>query len=494
MLSRISIKYFSRTYKASLNKDTIPSSIIRSEYAVRGAIAEKALKMQRQMEDEVKFPFEKIIQLNIGNPQNLGQKPISFNREVLASCLTNDIEGSRMIFSSDAVDRAEYYLSHFKHRAIGAYTDIQGVRCIMREVKSFIEKRDGVNVDENNIFLTNGATEGITFMLNLLIKDENDGIMIPIPQYPMYSALITKFEGTQVPYYLDESKGWGMSFEELERSYAEATDKGINVRSMVVINPGNPTGQVLAQEDLNRVIQFAHDKQIFLLADEVYQRNIYVDKEFCSVRKAIKELGSPYDNDVELASFHSLSKGLHGECGLRGGFLELHNIDSVVNLAIYKFKAVASCGNIIGQIGVGLMANPPTKDTVSKEVFDLYQTQEQHIHDGLKYRANLITEKLNSIQGITCNEIEGAMYAFPQIKLPQSYCDLAHQEGLSPDLKYCLEILDKTGIMIVPGSGFGQEEGTYHFRITNLVDSKSEMIKALDRIGEFTSDLMSLYK
>nr|ALB24938.1 alanine aminotransferase [Euplotes vannus] len=367
-------------------------------------------------------------------------------------------------------------------------------RCIMREVKSFIEKRDGVEADENNIFLTNGATEGITFMLNLLIKDENDGIMIPIPQYPMYSALITKFEGTQVPYYLDESKGWGMSYKELERSYAEATDKGINVRSMVVINPGNPTGQVLTQEDLNRVIQFAHDKQIFLLADEVYQRNIYVDKEFCSVRKALSELGSPYNDDVELASFHSLSKGLHGECGLRGGFMELHNMNDFANAMMYKSKAVALCSNIIGQIGVGLMVNPPTEDTVSKEVFDLYQTQEQEIFNGLKYRANLITEKLNSIEGVTCNEVEGAMYAFPQIRLHQSYCDLAQQEGLSPDLKYCLEILAKTGIMIVPGSGFGQEEGTYHFRITNLVNSKTEMTKALDRIGEFTSEIMSVYK
>ncbi|CAI2366643.1 unnamed protein product [Moneuplotes crassus] len=130
----------------------------------------------------------------------------------------------------------------------------------MREVKSFIEKRDGVNVGENNIFLTNGATEGITFMLNLFIKDENNNIMIPILQYPIYSALITKFDETQVPYYLDESKGWGMSFEELERSYAEVTDKGINVRSMVVINLSNPTEQILAQEDLNKVIQFTHGK------------------------------------------------------------------------------------------------------------------------------------------------------------------------------------------------------------------------------------------
>eukprot|EP00344_Euplotes_crassus_P004155 CAMPEP_0196994214 /NCGR_PEP_ID=MMETSP1380-20130617/521_1 /TAXON_ID=5936 /ORGANISM="Euplotes crassus, Strain CT5" /LENGTH=477 /DNA_ID=CAMNT_0042409527 /DNA_START=139 /DNA_END=1572 /DNA_ORIENTATION=+ len=454
----------------------------------------KAMEIERQMETGTKFGFDKITHLNIGNPQDLGQKPISFNREVLASCLVDDPERNRMIYSSDAVDRADHYLSHINHRAAGAYSDSTGIRVVMREVKDFIEKRDGVEVNEDNIYLTNGASEGITYMLRLLIKDENDGIMIPIPQYPIYSALITRFNGKQVPYYLDEETGWRMTYEELEKAYFEATAKGVNVKALTLINPGNPTGQVMSQEDLEKVIKFAHEKRIFLLADEVYQKNIYVDKEFCSVRKALHGLGAPYSNDVELASFHSLSKGLLGECGLRGGYMELHNVNEFAHAMAYKSKAVGLCSNIIGQIGVGLLVNPPTEESVSKEVYDLYKKEEQTIFDGLKHRANLITEKLNNIEGVSCNQVEGAMYAFPKIQLPRAYCHLANTLGIQPDLKYCLDILEKTGIMIVPGSGFGQEEGTFHFRITNLVNCSLEMERALDMIGEFTEDIMSQYR
>jgi len=344
-----------RTYKHTLNKGSISNNIKNFEYAVRGAIAIRAMEIEREMEKGTKFPFNKIIHMNIGNPQDLGQKPISFNREVLASCLVDNAAKSRQIYCSEAVDRAEFYLNHINNRAVGAYSDSPGIRVIMREVKDFIEKRDRVNVEEDNIYLLNGASEGITMVIKLLIQGSNDGIMIPTPQYPIYSALVTKFGGNQVNYYLDEDTGWGMTYDELERSYSEAKDNGINVRAITVINPGNPTGQVLSQKDLNRVLKFAHDKKIFVLADEVYQKNIYVEKKFCSMRKALKELGGPYDEDVELASFHSLSKGLLGECGLRGGFMELHNTNKFAKEMMYKSKAVNLCSNIIGQIGVGLM-------------------------------------------------------------------------------------------------------------------------------------------
>lgn len=151
---------------------------------------------------------------------------------------------------------------------------------MIKEVKNFIEKRDNVVSNMENIFLLDGASEGISIILNLLIKDEVDGIMIPTPQYPIYSALITKLGGIQVPYYLDESKGWGLSLEELERSYGKASNNGVNVRGIVVINPGNPTGQVFSEENLKKVLEFAFEKNIYVLADEVYQRNIYVEKEF----------------------------------------------------------------------------------------------------------------------------------------------------------------------------------------------------------------------
>jgi alanine transaminase len=410
--------------------------IKNSEYAVRGQIAIRAMEIEREMERGIKQKFDKIVHLNIGNPQDLGQKPLSFNREVLACCLYDDPIRNRDYFTPEAVDKADHYLSHLNNRAVGAYTDSPGMRVVMREVKDFIQKRDGVEVDEDNIYLLNGASEGITLMLRLLIYGEEDGIMIPTPQYPIYSALVTKYGGRMVKYFLDESFSWGLTYQELERSYANAVDKGINVKSIVVINPGNPTGQVFSEKDLERVLKFAHDKKLFVLADEVYQKNIYSEnKKFTSIRKVLKSLGSPYEEDIEMASFHSLSKGLLGECGLRGGYMELHNVESYASKMIYKSKAVNLCSNTIGQIGVGLLVNPPTLETTSAPVFEKYEKEKGDIFRGLKFRAEILGTKLNEIEGISCNAVDGAMYAFPTIDLPQKYMDLAYDQDLVPDLK-----------------------------------------------------------
>lgn len=183
---------FFRTYQHSLRKETIADAVLKYEYAVRGAVAIRAMEIEREMESGKKFPFKSIVKLNIGNPQSLGQKPITFNREVLACCISDFPEKNRLRFSKDAVDRADYYLNSIDYRATGAYTDSPGMRSVIKEVKEFIETRDGVESKMDNIYLLNGASEGITIMIRLLIQNDHDGIMIPTPQYPIYSALITR--------------------------------------------------------------------------------------------------------------------------------------------------------------------------------------------------------------------------------------------------------------------------------------------------------------
>lgn len=123
-----------------------------------------------------------------------------------------------------------------------------------------------------------------------------------------------------VKYYLDEEKGWGVNPEEIVQRIKNAKDLGINLRGMVVINPGNPTGNVLKRHDIEEIIKICHDNEIVIIADEVYQSNIYKeDIPFISFRKVLAEMGDPYKDNVELISLHSVSKGLQGECGLRGG-------------------------------------------------------------------------------------------------------------------------------------------------------------------------------
>jgi aspartate/methionine/tyrosine aminotransferase len=126
----------------------------------------------------------------------------------------------------------------------GAYTsNSKGYQYAREKVAEFIKKRDNVShCDAKDIYLTNGAGEGVKLVFNMLIRGPSDAIMIPIPQYPLYSALITLFGGTQVSYYLDETQNWALETSDVKKKIESAKKAGINIRSIVVINPGNPTG------------------------------------------------------------------------------------------------------------------------------------------------------------------------------------------------------------------------------------------------------------
>lgn len=132
--------------------------------------------------------------------------------------------------------------------------------------------------------------------------------MVPIPQYPLYSATIAEFDMQQIGYYLDESNKWGLDIIELQRSIDEAR-KISAPRAIVIINPGNPTGQVLSRENIEGIIKFAYKENLFIFADEVYQDNIYAEgSKFYSFKKVMHEMGEPYKS-MDMASFMSCSKG-----------------------------------------------------------------------------------------------------------------------------------------------------------------------------------------
>jgi len=324
-----------------------------------------------------------------------------------------------------------------------------------------------------------------------LIRNSNDGIMIPIPQYPLYSATIALCDGQQVGYFLDESKGWGLSTQELERSYEEAKKKGIEPRALVIINPGNPTGQVLEEQNMRDVVDFVKRRNLVLLADEVYQENVYCKdkKPFHSFKKVLCSMGEAY-NKVELLSFHSTSKGFLGECGKRGGYMELHNIDPDVVGEFYKLASINLCPNVLGQLMVGNMVSPPKEGEPS---YEQYRTERDTIYESLKRRAQKLTKTLNQLEGYSCNEAEGAMYAFPTIRLPNKAIQAAKQDGKLPDAFYSFKLLETTGICVVPGSGFGQKEGTWHFRTTFLPpEDKIDLV--IERLGAFHKSFMNQYR
>src|SRR5512137_519244 len=219
----------------SLQLSDVSHAVRETQYAVRGAIVARAAELERQ--------GRRIIYCNIGNPQSLGQRPLTFLRQVLALCEYPDLlEGpAAATFPEDARAAARLALGEIQH-GLGAYTESKGYRFVRQSVADFVQARDGIPADADHVFLTDGASKGVQSVLRLLVDGPGDGVMIPIPQYPLYSASITLLGGTQVPYFLDESNEWRLSRDALETAHARAAERGIRVRAIAVINPGNPTG------------------------------------------------------------------------------------------------------------------------------------------------------------------------------------------------------------------------------------------------------------
>lgn len=171
---------------------------------------------------------------------------------------------------------------------------------------------------------------------------------------------------------------------DLTNALKKARNEGTDVRALVIINPGNPTGQCLSKERMQQVIEFCHKERIMLLADEVYQTNVYEPdaRPFHSFKKVLREMGPAYD-EFELVSFHSVSKGMIGECGRRGGYFECTGnftflltcarslgFDQIVLDQIYKLCSIMLCPNVPGQIMVELMINPPKPGEPSFEKYE----------------------------------------------------------------------------------------------------------------------------
>merc|ERR1711973_352351 len=314
--------------------------------------------------------------------------------------------------------------------------------------------RDGIGkVDPANIYMSTGASGAIVALLKMLVRGPHDGIMIPIPQYPLYSACLAEFNATVVPYYLNEETNWSLDIEELERAYSAAE---VKPKAICIINPGNPTGQVQSYEN---------------------------------IRKVLLEMGEKYSSTMELASFHSTSKGYMGECGFRAGYMEVMNLDKDVGVQLTKLISSRLCPPVPGQAAMDVVVNPPQPGS---ESFELFSQQKEKVLSDLKYKAKLVADTFNAIEGITCQAVQGAMYAFPNIKLPEKFILEANEKGVVPDAYYCSLLLEETGICVVPGSGFRQKPGTWHFR-TTILPPKEKMEKFAQLFTSFHLGILAKY-
>ncbi|KAL8593027.1 hypothetical protein ACOMHN_017957 [Nucella lapillus] len=522
-----------------LSVENINPHVKKMEYAVRGPIVIRAGEIEQDLKKGVSKPFADVIRANIGDCHAVGQKPLTFIRQVVALCSYPELLDSDL-FPLDAKDRAQRILDGCGGHSIGAYSDSAGVRVIREDVAHYVSERDGFPCDADDIFLSTGASDSIKNVMKLAMTgeggDRRAGVMIPIPQYPLYTATIAEYNAHPIGYYLNEANNWALDMDELHRAINEARPH-CQPRAIVIINPGNPTGQVLTKENIEDVIRFAKQENLLLMADEVYQHNVYASgsqligalqvlvcymcvsgvgvlqvlvcyrcvtgvdmfqvyqhnvyasgSQFHSFKKVIMEMGPEY-NSMELASFMSTSKGYMGECGFRGGYAEVVNLDPGVKAMLVKSISAKLCSSVSGQAVMDVVVNPPRPGEPS---YDLFKKEREMVLGQLAEKAKMVTETFNSIPGISCNTVQGAMYAFPCITLPTKAIQAAKTKGQAPDAFYCFNLLEDTGICVVPGSGFGQVEGTWHFRTTILppVEKLGEM---LGRFRDFHMHFLDIY-
>ncbi|EMP35918.1 Alanine aminotransferase 2 [Chelonia mydas] len=417
------------------------------EYAVRGPIVLKAGEIEKELRKGIKKPFTEVIKANIGDAHAMGQQPITFLRQYSPSFMPLKCPPPGPLLTSSS---SKPVIGN-----IGSYSASQGVNCIREDVAAYIERRDGgVPADPDNIYLTTGASDGIATILKILVSGggkSRTGVMIPIPQYPLYSAAISELDAIQVNYYLDEENCWALDVNELRRSLNEAK---------AYCNP------------------------------KVYQDNIYSEEcQFHSFKKVLYEMGPEYYSNVELASFHSTSKGYMGECGYRGGYMEVINLHPEIKGQLVKLLSVRLCPPVSGQAAMDIVVNPPVP---GEESYAQFIKEKESVLDNLAQKAKLTEDMFNKVPGIHCNPLQGAMYAFPRIFIPFKAIEAAKAHKMAPDLFYCMKLLEETGICVVPGSGFGQREGSYHFRMTILPPVEKLKI-VLEKVKDFHIQFLEEY-
>lgn len=486
-------RYFSSSADSNNGKypisvDNINKNVFDAEYSVRGYMSIRAERLRSELRAGESLPFTSVIACNVGNPLAVGKKPLTFARQLLSAIHSPDLI-KEMQVPDEVKDRAHKILDATGGE-IGAYTPIKGYKFVIDHVAEFIRKRDGIQINPNNIYISNGVSDAVSKLFTLIINDSNIGIMCPNPGYPLYTAEAVMRNGKIVPYLYRESANWSLDFSQLVTSLEHARKADINVKALVVVNPGNPTGLVLSTKEMRAIIEFCENNNILLIADEVYQDDVYDQKRpFYSFRRIAKEMRS----EVQLVSLHSISKGFMGECGHRGGYMDLYHFGDKLKKQFDKMYAVSLCPNVTGQILVDVMCNPPESEECSR----IWNEEKNEDVEGRARRAKMMFDGLNNMPGIKCQPCSGSWYLFPRLDLPLKALEVGKlgkfdDQKYTPDLFWCLELLEETGVAVVPGCGFGQTPGTYHFR-TSILPNDSDVKATIEKVHEFQTRFMTKY-
>jgi alanine-synthesizing transaminase len=301
-------------------------------------------------------------------------------------------------------------------------------------------------------FITSGASEAIELALAALVN-RGENVLTPSPGYPLYTAVLAKLEVENRAYYLDEDSGWQPDLDDI------ASRIDANTRAIVVINPNNPTGSVCTRETLEGLIELAMRHNIVLFSDEIYDKLLFDGAEHVATASLSQE--------AKIITFNGLSKA-YVVPGFRIGW-------GVISGPPGELESY--CEAIRKMERARLSANHPEQYAI-RAALEADQSHLQTMLERLQRQRDVTVERLNAIDGISCVPPQGAFYAFPRLDF-----DVSDQE-------FCARMIREHGVVIVPGSGFGQREGTQHFRVVFLPD-EDVLGKAFDRIGEVTAGYVS---
>ncbi len=384
-------------------------------YDIRGPVLDKA----RQMEEE----GHKIIKLNIGNLAVFGLEPPD---EIVQDMIRN-----------------------MPHSA--GYTDSKGLFAPRKAVVHYCQEKriPGVTVDD--VYLGNGASELIVMSLNALLND-GDEVLIPAPDYPLYTAAVSLSGGTPVHYLCDESSDWMPDIEDMRRKITPRT------KAIVVINPNNPTGALYPEPVLQQIVELARQHQLILFADEIYDKTLYDGATHTSIA-ALAE-------DVLCVTFNGLSKN-YRSCGYRAGWMVVSGPKSHAKDYIEGLNMLASmrlCANTPGQLAI-------------QTALGGYQSIKDLVVPGgrLCRQRDLAYELLTAIPGVSVVKPKAALYMFPRLD-PQMY-------PVTDDQQLAYELLAEEKVLIVQGTGFNWPQPD-HFRLVFLPNS-DDLTEAIGRIARF---------
>jgi alanine-synthesizing transaminase len=384
-------------------------------YDIRGPIMDAA----RQMEDE----GQKIIKLNIGN---------------LA------------VFGFDAPEEIQQDMIRNLPNSAG-YSDSKGIFGARKAVMHYTQQQGIAGVTLDDIYLGNGASELITMATNTLL-DNGDELLLPMPDYPLWTAATSLSGGTPVHYLCDESNNWMPNLDDIRAKITPRT-KGI-----VVINPNNPTGVVYTDALLLEIVAIAREHGLVILADEVYDKVLYDGVKHTA-------LGS-LSNDVLTLTFNSLSKS-YRSCGYRAGWMVVSGNKKVATDYIEGLNMLSNmklCSNVPGQWAI-------------QTALGGYQSINDLVCEGgrLRRQRDLAYELITAIPGVSCVKPQAALYMFPRLD-PAVY-------PIADDRQFFLELLRETRVMLVQGTGFNWQQPD-HFRIVFL-PHEDDLREAIGRVAKF---------